>query len=311
MDAPYTGGLSPGGTQFAVDGDFTSCDPCSPPKITFPLKGDSIFSAQDLLYYNSGAGDYQPFPLGTYPNIKPWSPTQAAFVIEQEFMVALAFYVPLALNTPYNEAAWGIGWTHETSTGYQIPDLSSAILVEEGDPDDMGQGIIKIRRKFATIPPSRSDVEQYAYTFPGFQSAEGFTRPAFTKNVLSRLQYDYFVFDDLDILDTTLFPAGNRLDSSTGLYPTNLILNPQNYYSPGGVAINQFLDSTPPGPSLQDADATLGTAATVPSATDWTNWIQGIGTSNNSQPELIAESSTLSRYLGNIFMRRTRMVLLQ
>src|SRR5580698_10015640 len=103
MDAPYTGGFSPGDNQFAVDGVFTQTDPCGPPKISFPLKGDSVFSSQDVLYLENSGDAYVTFPLGEYPNLSPWSPSQSAFIIEQEFMVAEQAYVPLALNTPYND----------------------------------------------------------------------------------------------------------------------------------------------------------------------------------------------------------------
>jgi hypothetical protein len=301
-NAPYSGGLSPGAVQFAVDGDFTSCDPCGPPKITFPFQGDSVFSNQDILFYSFSSGDYEPVQLGTSPNISPWSPNQAAFIIEQEFMVAMEDYIPMSLNTPYDDI-WAIGWTGVLTSSYPLPDLSAAVLIDEGQPTDMGQGIVKIVRRFATIPPTRNDVEQFVYTFPGIANG----RVSFSRNVVSRLQYDYFIFDDLDLLaGIPLFPAGQRLDSGTGLYPAGLILPAQYYYAAAANAVqnNYFLD--PSELTLSD-----GSPGTIPSVDDWLNYLSGSVTSNGQPPELIAEASTLKRWQGNIYERRTRFVLVQ
>lgn len=300
-DAPYSGGLSPGAAQFAFDGDFTSCDPCAAPKITFPLQGDSVFSGQDILFYDFSSGDYQPVSLGTSPNISPWSPSQSAFIIEQEFMVALAYYVPLSLNTPYDEG-WSIGWPAVLNTGYPLPTLDSAVLVEEGQPVDMGMGLIKITRKFATIPPTRNEVEQFTYSFPGISGG----RVQFTRNVTSRIQFDYYIFDDLEILNLQVFPAGPKLNSSTGLYPQGLILPAQQYYAATDDAIqnNYFLDPS-------ELTLTDGSPGSIPSAGDWLNYISASVTSNGQPPELIAESSTLRRWQGNIYERRTRFVQVQ
>jgi len=313
MDAPYTGGFSPGDNQFAVDGDFTSCDPCGPPKISFPLKGDSVFSSQDVLFYATGNEDYVTIPLGEYPNLSPWSPSQAAFIIEQDFMVAEANYIPLALNTSY-DGDWAIGWQSVTSTNYPLPNLTDAILIEEGPLEDMGQGIVKFTRRFATIPPTRNDVEQFVYTFPGYDASDsndGYsgTRLQYTRNVISRLQYDYFIFDDLDILSTPIFPNGNRLDATTGLYPNGLLLPSQYFYSPVANAFEQNIFLPPDSIILTNAPS--GGNATAPSADDWINWLNGVGTSNGQPPELIAEPSTMQRYMGNIYVRRTRFVLVQ
>lgn len=311
MSAPYTGGYDPGATQFAVDGDFTSCDPCGPPKITFPFKGDSVFSSRDVLYLNADIGDYAPVALGTQPNIQPWSPNQAAFVIEQDFMVALEAYIPMQLNSAYYDG-WAIGWTAVTSQGYPLPDLGQAVLVEEGQPVDMGQGIVKITRRFATIPPTRNDVEQYVYTFPGYNNGGDSSRLPFSRNVLSRLQFDYFIFDDLDVIPgVPRFPDGPRLDANTGLYPDELILDAQYYYAAvvGAVENNIFL---PQGEEMvltnppDDSDP-----GTLPSTQDWLGWLNGDGTSDGNIPELIAEASTMRRWMGNIYERRTRYVLIQ
>lgn len=308
MNAPYWGGFSPGARQFAVDGNFYSCDPCGPPRISWPMKGDSIFSNASVIFYDAALANYAPVQLGTFPNLQPWSANQRAFVIEQDFMVAMEAYVPLPLNTPY-QPYWSIGWQGTLSNGQPIPQLYFALLVEEGNPEDCGQGIIKVTRRFATPPPTRNELEQFTYTFPGFENG----RLSFSRTVQSRIQYDYFLFDDFQIYPyLALFPAGNKLDATTGLYPANLILPAQNYYAPtpGAVAQNYFLNN---GDGFVLTTPGVDGVATIPSLTDYLTWMAGTLTpqATVAVPELIAESSCMRRWMGNIWERRTRFVQLQ
>lgn len=290
MNAPYTGGYSPGGQLFAVDGDFTIDEPMGLPVVSYPMMGDSILSTRDIVYYDPEIPGYALYPLGSFPNIQPWSANQRAAILEQDFMVAQSAYVPMPLNTPYNPD-WATGWN-----GYV--DLSFFYLVKEGELQDMGGGIVKIKRTFATIPPTRNELEQFAYNFIGYaDEATGTTRSQTPINVLSRIQYDYFIFDDLGILGTALFPEGNRLDSSTGTYPDGLILPPQ-YYFTNSDGIDQLVFTT----ALDDGDGTDPTTTTVPSFSDYVGFI-------NDGAEIIAEGSTMSRWMGNIFERRTRFIL--
>jgi|SRR6185437_4107655 len=302
MNAPYTGGFAPGNLQFAVDGDFYSCDPCGPPKITFPMKGDSAFSNADAIFLSGG--NYIPFPLGSYPNLQPWSATQQTFIIEQEFMVAMEAYQPLPLNSPY-QWQWAIGWQSQLTNGRSIPELFYAVLVEEGPTEDAGQGIIKLTRRFAIVPFTRNEIEQFTYTYPGI--ANGRLMRSIT--VQSRLQYDYFIFDDAGIYPYSApFPSGSVLNTSTGLYPVGLILQPQYYYAPVADAVAQNYFLPPDTVIISDADVDAGTPASIPSASDWLNWISGAGTSNGLVPEIVAEASTMRRWMGNIWERRTRFV---
>lgn len=311
MQTDYTPGFHPGQMQFANDGDFTSFDPCGPPKISFPFKGDSVFSKNDVLFLaiSPSTGlpigtDYEPIPFGTFPNIQPWSNNQLAAVLEQEFMLAMIEYVPVPLNSPYRAGVWDIGWPGTLNNGQPIASLGDFILVESGDTEDMGSGLIKVKLRYATVPPTRNEVESFTYTFPALSNG----RQSATRTVQSRVQYDYYVFDDFDILATPLFPNGNRLDATTGLYPPGLILQAQNYYSPVINAIDQNI-YLPQDAALSDGDGT--NPASVPSSNDWINWIGGINTSNTLPPELIAESSCMRRWMGNIWERRTRFVLAQ
>jgi hypothetical protein len=307
-NAPYWGGFSPGANQFAVDGNFYSCDPCGPPKISFPMKGDSVFSGASIIYWNAQLANYAPVQLGTFPNLQPWSANQRTFVIEQDFMVAMEAYVPMPLNTPY-QRNWSIGWQGTLANGQPIPQLYFALLVEEGNPEDCGQGIIKVTRRFATPPPTRNELEQFTYTFPGFEAG----RLSFSRTVQSRIQYDYFLFDDFAIYPFgSLFPNGFKLDSTTGLYPDGLIMAAQNYYAPaaGAVANNYFLNNGD-GFILTTPDGAGN--VTIPSLIDYLTWLAGMITYQNTVavPEIIAEASCMRRWMGNIWERRTRFVQLQ
>ena len=69
--------------------------------------------------------------------------------------------------------------------------------------------------------------------------------------------------------------------------------------------MNVFTDA------LDDGDGSDPDTATFPGFTEYANLVSGSGTSNGLPAELIAEGSTLTRYLGNIWERRTRFVIAQ
>lgn len=306
MSAPLTGGYQVGGDRFAVDGDFSQCDPCGLPVISFPMMGDSIFSNRTVIFFNSGVGYYTPYPLGTFPNDQPWSANQVVAVLDQEFMVAQEFYQSMRLNTPY-DPSWAVGWEGVFTDGISTFALDSLILVKEGALEDMGGGICKIKRTWASIPPTRNEVEQFPYNFIGY-GENTTTRQRSVINVLSRLQYDYFVFDDWGVIPgVPLFPNGPRLNASTGLYPPDLILPAQYYFSDlAGVSQNNFTDSLTNGDELnQLTTATMPPLNAIPGGiTGYTDWI-------SNGYEIVAEGSIMNRWMGNIFERRTRFVLAQ
>jgi len=167
MNAPWTGGFAPWEYLFAVDGDFTRCDPCSPPRISYPMKGDSAFSDNDIITMLGEYGHQQYYlvPLGAFPNIQPWSNNQRAIIIEQDFVVAMESYRPMPLNTPYN-INWAIGWQGALTNGQLTVRLQDCYLVEEGETEDYGIGLIKIRRRWASLPPTRNESSLLIH-FPG------------------------------------------------------------------------------------------------------------------------------------------------
>lgn len=288
MSAPLTGGFDPGGQRFAVDGDFSVVTAVSAPRITFPFDGDSVFSDRNIVYLDSGS--YQQFALGVYPNLQPWSANQTAMILEQDFVVAEQYFLASHLNSLYNPI-FAIGWTGEFDDGLAMAGLGGLILVKEGNPEPIGAGLVAFTARWASIPQTRNRLEQFAYNFIGFAN-----RARFSKCVNSRLQFDYFVFDDYNVLGTPLFTPGGggvRLNASTGLYPDGLILNEQRYF----LLTDNYADQD----ELFDFD---GTDGTVPSESEYKVFI-------GSGAEIVVESSTLSQWMGNIYERRTRFVLAQ
>lgn len=295
MNAPYSGGYAPGNRIFAVDGDFTVAAPITPPEIVNPFKGDSVPDITSIILLSS-AGVFTAIPLGSGYNVQPFAANQSAIIFEQEFMVALAYHTPLPLNTPYN-LNWSIGWQNT------YVNLNNCFLVEEGPLEHVGAGLVKFKRKFANLPPTRNVVESYAYTFPSI--SDGTTvRQAKNMIVASRIQYDYYVYDDLDLLPgITLFPAGHRLDVTTGMFPTGLILPEMRYFKPGAnsITLNMLLDADEP--LLDDTNPATG-VATNPTFTQYTTWAA-------NGYEIVAEASCLEQWMGNIYQRKTRFVTVQ
>jgi len=307
MDAPYSGGFVPGGRRFAVDGDWATWGPHGPPEISNPFEGDGVFSGRDVVYLgDAGTGDnwlgrvYFRFPIGVSPNIQPWFPNQDSIVIEQTFRGALSTFQPMRLNTPYNPG-WSEPWLGTFLDGIPSIDLSSAILVREGELKDIGGGLAEIVRRFAAIPKSRALGENFSYLYPGLidPATAASLRPPICRIVFSRIQLDYFVFDEFPVLGTPLFPLGNRLDSTTGIYPSGLILNAQKYY---GSDANSELDV------LKDESSDLAGDATIPSATEYLAFMDQTNFGLAPAAELIAETSTMRQWMGNIWERATRFV---
>jgi hypothetical protein len=305
FDAPFTGGYAPGGRIFAVDGDFSEAAPHGPPEISYPMSGDSIVSNQDVIVRVEDSMSplgfkYTPKPVGNRQNFQPWAANQKAFVIDQRFRVAAAFYQPLPLNTPY-DPAWAEPWLDFTEGDILVPSLASAYLVKDGATRDCGGGIVEFERRFASIPPTHNETEQISLTRISF-GIIGNQYDRQPVRVMSRLQFDYFIFDELDILNnlplfTDLTHVGVRLNSATGLRPPGLIMDAMKFY---GITDSQE--------SAVIFDATANVAApSTPSLSEYESWMaNGNGTSNGLPAEMVIEASTFNRYMGNIIERVTR-----
>ncbi len=203
MNAPWTGGQSPGAQRFSVDGDHTIAGPDAQPRISFPFDGDSHAPTVDCVTFvpsvpNGTQGIYGTLP----PDPAQTNACGDTFIIEQEFTIAGDYFEPLAMNTPY-DASYAPDYVGNI-------DLNLAILVAESPTTDIGNGIVRWTRTYAVIPPPRNDYETMPFTFPGiantlnWQNDEDFTgfvelsdgRPPIAKTVAVRVQHDFFVIPD-------------------------------------------------------------------------------------------------------------------
>jgi len=298
-NAPYTGGSAPGADLFYCE-NFSVATPCGTPRVWNPLPGDSIYSNRDIVLLNS-SNAYVRIPAGQGYNTQPWSSTHHAIMFDQEFVVARPYHVPMALNTPYN-LAWSIGWQNT------YVNLGICFLIEEGPLQHIGGGLVKFYRRFANLPPTRNAVESYCITFPARNvgSAEKFLQQAKTVIRNSRIRYDYFVFDDLNLLGgIPLFPSGNRLNGSTGINPVGLLLPEMRYFKGelNSVTDNLQLDSDQP---ITNGQIGEGILPTVPSLDDWRDFCGYLP--DTTPAEIVAEASSMRLWTGNIYERKTRFV---
>lgn len=157
----------------------------------------------------------------------PFSDNQI-YVWEQDYQINRADFAPLALDTEYDEDA-------------------NFVLVEETSPQHIGGGVVKWTRVYAKVPDQRDEYESFAYQFPGIVGGsltadEDAARPATTKQVTSRLQFDY------ELTDT---PSGIALE-------TKFVVNG---FSVGGVIL--------------PADGNLLSGLTDPTTDDYVNSLIG------------------------------------
>ena len=81
-------------------------------EIDTPFTGDSFPNNRDIVLLNLASSSFVTQPFGTGYNIQPFNANQTAILLEQEFIVAEAYYLPLPLNTPYC-VGWSIGWSND------------------------------------------------------------------------------------------------------------------------------------------------------------------------------------------------------
>jgi len=231
------------------------------------------------------------------------------YVFTQEFMVDLASYTPLALNT-----------SHSANTF--TPDLSAYFLVEEGELRDMGGGKVRFTRTFAKKPTTYDDWEMFAYPFIGYYGSYGPNeliptgRSRQTMPVMSRVEHAFYL-------------VGSTVGSITvdyanpGLIP---VIEAQKYrLTPAGMSWWMDVDFL--------GDAPPFSIATTPNRTTYANYATGAAASawgsgtvsyawslaggvptatvsaGTTPGQICAEDSRLDRWKGNIWLRRTRWVL--
>ena len=112
-----------------------------------------------VTYYTaSGQSAYNVATTIGYPVWLDVIPELASkLVFLQPFMQLAVSYSPLALNTVYPEQG-----------SYGVPATPTYYLVGEEGFSDERAGLIKWNRKFARVPGSWSDTQEFAYQYPGY-----------------------------------------------------------------------------------------------------------------------------------------------
>jgi len=201
----------------------------------------------------------------------PISASTKEYVFVQEWMCSRKAFAFTPLDTPHPSAS-------------QLPDYSAYVLVEEGPRGDMGGGMVKWNRTYAIVPDSHDEYESYSYHFIGFETFSGIFvgRSRLSRIVVSRVAHDYF-----------FAPGGNP--SSVEILSETRYVADQPGEDPSSASDIDFLSN------FGYAAAPHGT---TPNLTTYQAWMA-------TGVELIAESSHLSRWKGNIYQRQTRYVLAQ
>jgi hypothetical protein len=241
------------------------------------------------------------------------------YVFTQDFIQALADYIPLELNTAH-------------------PDYAQFILVEEGAQTDLGGGRVKWQRKYAKVPATHSQPQTMNYNFIGYFGTSGINVPTavgrlrLQYTVAARVQYDYFLLDKAsgNITDASGAVVYDGPDGTLPPLDRVPILLPQEYYGASvysvqnkivideiaysqnalAPAVPQILYPTPDGTSARpplDAYPTreiyekwIARTLTVKTYNPATNTLTDTGLY-----EIVAQPSSLARWLGNIIERQT------
>lgn len=195
-----------------------------------------------------------------------------ANVLKVDYMVFAANYTPLAINTDYG-----------SSTGFRC--------VGDSELQDIGGGVCKFTRTFAKVPATWTDYEEYSYSFIGLAGAYGVNaetatgRERFTETVLSKVVYDYWIADGSS--------QTQNGDTATITTAANIPTVARTKYYEAGYATleTDYLKDSPPYAT-----------ATVPSRTTYEGYVSG-GTY-----VLVPEGSLITRYMGQIWQRKTRYI---
>lgn len=188
------------------------------------------------------------------------------------------------LVEPYQIAA--TSWSAAT-IGSEHPSDSSLYLCDEGPRRKLGGGIIEWPRTYAKIPSQHTEYETILYTFPGFLSGGGIGSAYFegrdpvTEPTTCKIVYDYYLLAS----GTVTPPKYNTVEGM----PIVAAFRPYWY----GNASNY----TP----LWLADSPPWTVASVPDVTAYKVKIA-------AGDWIAVENSQISRWMGNIFVRRARYV---
>lgn len=220
------------------------------------------------------------------------------------------------------------------------PDYADFLLVEEGPRREVGGGLVEWDRLYAKIPATHSEWESFGYSFIGYLwQVSGVnirrTRPQWS--VTSRIQYDYFICNGTaqsdPILGTTptITTPGDIPKIWQQQYVGQAVINGATY---GGILfatdiLNPSGSTEPTWPTSDNYQVMVSGAL----ASGWSSPVSKVvlyndNTLSGGTPpttghiigaidtgsstlggQIAAEDSRLDRWMGNIWMRRTRFVL--
>ncbi len=199
------------------------------------------------------------------------------YVLTQPFAQQLSAFVALALNTPH-------------------PDYPDYVLVEESEKQHLGGGDIRWTRKYAKVPAQHIEPSTYAYSFIGFLGRVNYDtstgvitgtqhRERLSRTVFCKVQNDYAL-------------ATSWADALTALP----VIPAQEYFIHGSL-------DTPPYRVMTDFLLSVAgfTEVTVPTQDEYLTWITADEAAADSF-HIVAEPSSLQRWMGNIFVRQTKYV---
>lgn len=227
MPSPYSGGNFPGSQVFAVDGDHTVAQPIGVPRISFPFEGDSHAPSVNQVVLteasNQSGFKYDIQYLGGGES----NFNRQSFIIEQDFQVAADFFSPLYLNTLYDTVSYAPNYVGSLF-------LAVAVLVGESPTQEIGNGMVRWTRTYASIPWPRNSYESHTFTFPATAPASigipahvldlpGFDNQVllggsheFTTDVVVRVERQYFMLNNTGAVPDTFSP--DIFDPSSPFY---------------------------------------------------------------------------------------------
>ncbi len=216
------------------------------------------------------------WPVGKARTTYPIDGDVSTYILEQDYMQLKSSYSAAALNTTHYSAMGGASPTDGGATGD-----SSAYLVGIGPHADQGQGVIMWTETYSTKPAARNEYESFSYNFIGVYGAAGETtitgRDRFTKTVMSRLAYAYYI------------PGVDGGITTAADIP---LIDAQRYVWDSTENDSDWLADSPPF-----------TDATDPTRTTYEGWI--------GSTEIVAEESVVRRWMGGIYERVTRYIVAQ
>lgn len=229
----------------------------------------------------------------------PFDGDNTNYVLEEDYVISLASYASVALNTAH-------------------PVYGTYFLVNESVQTPTGVlDVVKWTRTYAQVPATRSEPSSVSYNFIGYDgyvtaSAGTITtnvqgRKRFMRSVTSRIQYDYFMvgagltyttFQAIPTIPMQLYymRQGNiAAGGGSGVWTATYTLG-----SPDDIAQGNPVDK------LVDISGPYETSIVpcVPSRTQYMAMI-------TAKAEIVQSDSKLSRWKGDIYVRETTYIIAQ